>query len=247
MRQRKPGTNAPRLPYLARPTSFLKNVKLPSLPIVLNADNNTASNITKQPMFNAQEIIPGLFLGSVADLSDCSEIKKRGITKLINVTPDPIPEYYDKLDTLCIPIKDHSDENISCYFEAAHNKILDALNNNTNILVYCHRGISRSATIVLSFLMCYGHKFSQIPKNKELNIVTYDNALDFIQKKRNISPNLGFILTLHEIDNTRGYQQDLFETVPSNEDLFNCNTENNMDGGFVKWNTPPSSLFNGDF
>ena len=159
----------------------------------------------EQSTFNAQEIIPGLFLGSITDLNTPLELEQRYITHLINVTPDNIPPSYSNLNTMTIPIINHPDENIESYFEDAHLKILDCLQKKSSILVYCNSGISGSATIVLSFLMKYGELFHQIPKDKKLNIVTYDIAFDYVRSKREISPNIGFILALNEIDFLRGH------------------------------------------
>lgn len=58
--------------------------------------------------------------------------------------------------------------------------VLSCRNNNYSVLVHCYAGVSRSATIVIAYVM------------KSLSM-TFQVALQFVSKKRNIiNPNDGF-------------------------------------------------------
>ncbi len=49
--------------------------------------------------------------------------------------------------------KDDADEDIARHFEEAHDFITQALDTPSSVLVHCRAGISRSASIVISYLM----------------------------------------------------------------------------------------------
>jgi protein-tyrosine phosphatase len=77
-------------------------------------------------------------------------------------------------------------ENILESFDDAYKFIDEAVTNNQNILVHCYAGISRSPTIVASYLM---KKFC----------ISRDEALNIIKQKRNIiKPNFGFMKQLEK-------------------------------------------------
>lgn len=56
------------------------------------------------------------------------------------------------IEYLYIPAIDHESFDLSPFFEAA-NELLDAETRRTNVLVHCMAGVSRSATLVMAFLM----------------------------------------------------------------------------------------------
>lgn len=64
------------------------------------------------------------------------------------------------------------------------------IKNNKNILVHCHAGLSRSATIVCAYLI-------------RKNGWSCEEAVSFVKKKRNrIRPNEGFIKMLKDYETT---------------------------------------------
>src|SRR3989344_4674866 len=87
-----------------------------------------------------------------------------------------------------IQINDSPTENIKNSFNSAFNLIDEAVQKNENILIHCHVGVSRSPTIVASYLM------------KKYNISS-SHALRIIKKKREyIQPNSGFLRQLKEYE-----------------------------------------------
>jgi protein-tyrosine phosphatase len=74
-------------------------------------------------------------------------------------------------------VKDLPDEQLSRYFEEAY----EFIEKSEKVFVHCAQGKSRSATIVISYL---------IKKNK----MDFQEAYDFVKSKRPcINPNNGFI------------------------------------------------------
>lgn len=128
------------------------------------------------------EIIPGLFLSSFKIARDINKLQELNIKGIINVTKDILNYHEDKGIKYCnIPINDSWTDNIIDYFDTTHKFIDEHLNRGENVLVHCFAGISRSATIVISYLM----------KKNKLN---YKKAYKIVKTKRNkIEPNLSFI------------------------------------------------------
>ena len=79
-----------------------------------------------------------------------------------------------------LPIDDDPSEDISSFFDIAHNYILKHKNRKENVLVHCISGISRGPSIVISYLIKYHNK-------------KFQEAFEFTKAKRSIvSPNSGF-------------------------------------------------------
>ncbi len=80
-----------------------------------------------------------------------------------------------------INIQDNVSVNISQYFDELNSLIDQYVAEGKPILIHCYAGVSRSTTIVVSYLM-YKHSH------------TYTSALETIREKRSfVQPNFGFI------------------------------------------------------
>ena len=100
-------------------------------------------------------------------------------------------------DFLNINIEDSSSQDLTHSLDEAYTFLTQHVrdnnnnnNNNTrdNILVHCVQGKSRSASIVIYYLM------------KKYNY-TYDRALELLQRKRNVvNPNKGFEQQLRQFE-----------------------------------------------
>lgn len=86
-----------------------------------------------------------------------------------------------------IPIFDNKGENIIAHFESAFNFIEHAKHYG-NILVHCHKGVSRSATIVIGYLMMN-------------NKMTLSESFNHVKSCRQIvNPNMAFWEQLQDYD-----------------------------------------------
>ncbi|KAJ9444559.1 Dual specificity protein phosphatase 1 [Diplonema papillatum] len=151
------------------------------------------------------QITPWLFLGSHSDAMDKNLLRKHNIKCVLNTakecdssssdssggeSPDRSDVEYQKLE-----LADHADESISLHFFTAFNFLETWRKQNRNVLVHCRRGISRSATLVIAYLM--QHQSKQLQE-----------AYNHVRSRRSIiSPNLGFVLSLEafaqELGNSR--------------------------------------------
>ena len=87
-----------------------------------------------------------------------------------------------------ISIDDSHDQDIHQYFQSTNEFIKSATTNNGNVLVHCHAGVSRSATLVLAYLM-YEYNMS------------LEDARALLKSKRPCTcPNRGFLTQLESYE-----------------------------------------------
>lgn len=163
--------------------------------------SRSAHRAPSHSFFNATCITPSIYLGSYSDALCAKILLERGITCVLNISEEcPISEsllaHSDTINIMQIPIKDHSDEPIQKHFKDCIEFIHRAVSRGEKILIHCRMGISRSATIVLAYLMRYG-----ISGSLEECPISYNDAFDHVKEKRRIiCPNLGFTMALHDWD-----------------------------------------------
>ncbi|XP_050727595.1 dual specificity protein phosphatase 3-like [Eriocheir sinensis] len=142
------------------------------------------------------EVYPDLFLGDCDAAMNESYLLKNRITHVLNAAgnahgPAPVktgPNFYKSpsIKYLGLNLIDLPFINISVHFERASVFIEEALKSG-RVLVHCRQGRSRSAAIVVAFLMMYRG-------------MTAAAALTMIRKKREIRPNNGFLQHLANLD-----------------------------------------------
>ncbi|XP_038823887.1 serine/threonine/tyrosine-interacting protein-like isoform X2 [Salvelinus namaycush] len=142
-----------------------------------------------------QEILPGLFLGpySAAMKSKLSILERQEITHLVCVRQDIEANFIKanfphKFRYLVLDIADNPVENIIRYFPMTKEFIDGCLASGGKVLVHGNAGISRSAALVIAYLM-------------ETFGVKYRDAFSHVQERRFcINPNVGFVHQLQEYE-----------------------------------------------
>ncbi|KAL4630379.1 serine/threonine/tyrosine-interacting protein-like [Arapaima gigas] len=142
-----------------------------------------------------QEILPGLFLGpySAAMKSKLHVLEKRGITHIVCIRQDIEanfikPNFPEEFRYLVLDIADNPVENIIRFFPVTKEFIDGSLHNGGKVLVHGNAGISRSAALVIAYLM-------------ETFGVKYREAFSHVQERRFcINPNVGFVHQLQEYE-----------------------------------------------
>eukprot|EP00743_Colponemidia_sp_Colp-15_P003032 GILK01003278.1.p1 GENE.GILK01003278.1~~GILK01003278.1.p1 ORF type:complete len:259 (-),score=35.55 GILK01003278.1:189-902(-) len=155
-----------------------------------------------------------LFLGTKHHARDINVIKSLNIRFIVNITTT-VPNYFAEDSTfpvkyLNIKISDEKSRSISEHFESIVSFIDAARMQSGNVLVHCAKGISRSATSVIAYLM----RSKRWPLQK---------AVTYTQRCRPvIMPNIGFFVQLLE------YESKIFGrtsvTVDDYTDIFNWDT-----------------------
>lgn len=134
------------------------------------------------------EVVPGLYISSISCMDD-NILKDQGINNTISVTKNP-PKVNNNINRMYILINDTHDEDIDDYFNQSYDFIESCLNKNEKVLVHCKIGMSRSATIIISYLM------------RKYNL-SLDESLKFLKEKRTIiKPNSHFMKKLKKYEQT---------------------------------------------
>ena len=103
-----------------------------------------------------------------------------GITHIVSVSPQPAPTFPPAMFCLHLPVYDSFAALIAAHFDEACEFIGAALDSDGRVLVHCWKGVSRSATIVLAYVM----------RSQRLQ---YEAALITVRDRRPcIEPNPGF-------------------------------------------------------
>jgi protein-tyrosine phosphatase len=132
-------------------------------------------NIINQYTFffsNPTHIIDNIYLGSAFNAASYSTLKSLNIKNIINVTQEITPyfEHYNEFNYKVYKLYDNNNDDINIYLDDSY----EYINNiSENILVHCYMGSSRSATIVIYYLM------------KKYNM-TLEESINFVKEKRNI-------------------------------------------------------------
>ena len=115
-----------------------------------------------------------LFLGNVLSASNYDILKANDIKIIINVTSE-VPNYYPKdFSYVNIKIPDNGKAPIKPYLENTYNLIKKEEAKSNNILVHCMVGGSRSASIIIYYLL------------RENPNLTYQKAVKLLRKNRPI-------------------------------------------------------------
>lgn len=147
------------------------------------------ARVAKTP--SCHEILPRLYLGDICVATNKEEIGRLGITDMISVEikplqPDDLAPSVKRY--LFISVMDHAKQDILSHFNTSNDFIEKALKDPCNkIYVHCVAGISRSATLVIAYIM----------KTRSMN---FNEAFEMVSKKRKVvDPNEGFVrqLTLY--------------------------------------------------
>ena len=132
------------------------------------------------------KITDKIYLGDITGANEINYLKQEGITHIISLAGKYIsPQYAEGLFIRkMIDIMDFPSENIFQNFK----QCIDFIENSGKIYVHCAAGASRSATIVIAYIMWKEHK-------------NYNDAFLFVKEKRSlIFPNMGFVIQLKHFD-----------------------------------------------
>uniref|UniRef100_A0A3Q3Q169 Dual specificity protein phosphatase n=1 Tax=Monopterus albus TaxID=43700 RepID=A0A3Q3Q169_MONAL len=146
----------------------------------------------KAILSNADEVWPKLYIGDIHSAESRADLITRQITHVLSAAHSKRrgpPEIYEvmKITYMGIEAHDSCDFDISVHFCAAADFIHRALSSGGKVLVHCHVGVSRSATLVLAYLML----------KQNLTLV---EAICAVKDKRGIIPNRGFLRQLIKLN-----------------------------------------------
>ncbi|KRT86136.1 hypothetical protein AMK59_1394 [Oryctes borbonicus] len=163
--------------------------------LTYSVGSNPISSISN--VHSIHKIDNGLYLGDKYAAKDRRFLLANQITHVLNCAEgndeyqvNTNENYYRdfKIKYMGIPGHDRPSWNISVYFEQAARFTDNAIRSGGRVLVHCVVGISRSATIVIAYLMICKH-------------MNAAEALQYVFKQRRVFPNPGFLHHLAQLNN----------------------------------------------
>ncbi|NWJ07718.1 DS13B phosphatase, partial [Crypturellus undulatus] len=147
------------------------------------------------PTGHVDEVWPNLYVGDLYVARDKAQLSRMGISHIVDAAAgrfriDTGPKFYKDLpaDYYGIEAEDNPNFDLSIYFYPVARYIRAALKTpRGKVLVHCAMGISRSATLVLAFLMIC----------EEMSLA---DAIRTVRTHRGVCPNSGFLRQLWELD-----------------------------------------------
>ena len=99
------------------------------------------------------EIVEGLFLGDHFASESSYLLKRHGITHILSIGSGLYPKYPHKFAYKWVSELDSPETDLKQHFSQCHRFMNNAFVTEGKVLVHCYAGVSRSATIVISWLM----------------------------------------------------------------------------------------------
>jgi hypothetical protein len=128
-------------------------------------------------------IMPGLFIGTI-DMVFRVNLQALQIDFLVNMTEQTIPE---NIHHLHLPSVDTPSFDLSGHLKVASKQIFDYLKEGKKVMVFCHKGVSRSGAVILYVYCLLTHR-------------TLEDGLGDIRSfYPKLQPNDGFMNTLKKL------------------------------------------------
>ena len=127
---------------------------------------------------NANEVVPGIWLGNKLAAKDGQFLKDAGITTVFNCTKD-LPFHDSIKKRYRIPVDDNLDpkeiENMYLWAPEAIVAMVREYKKGERILVHCHAGMQRSAALLTMALMAMMH----LPSREVIPLVRKKRPIAF--------------------------------------------------------------------
>eukprot|EP00802_Teleaulax_amphioxeia_P022542 Tamp_23003.p1 GENE.Tamp_23003~~Tamp_23003.p1 ORF type:complete len:267 (+),score=60.92 Tamp_23003:25-801(+) len=114
-----------------------------------------------------QQACEGVFIGGVVVACREGPLKDAGITHILNVTPNEKDFFPKSFTYMRVPVNDTSSGRLDRYWDAAFKFMVDAMSSGGKVFVHCSAGVSRSASLVIYYMM-RKHKLSLLEAYKKL-------------------------------------------------------------------------------
>jgi protein-tyrosine phosphatase len=158
---------------------------------------NGSFDVGRRAEFEADFVVDGIYLGSLKATRRREALDNHGITAIVNISnKDLYTENLQGLEVLRFDLLDSATSMISLHFDSTFAFIEKNIASGGKVLIVCHRGISRSATLTAAYIM------------RKRNM-TWDAALQIVKSARAVvNPNYNFVRQLYAYEKA-GYRSDV--------------------------------------
>ncbi|XP_056379533.1 dual specificity protein phosphatase 12 isoform X2 [Hyla sarda] len=99
-------------------------------------------------------VLPGLYIGGVPDVTDVQSLQASGITHILTVDSAEPKDLPPSLQKMFIRLLDDSSADLLSYLPECLTFLTSALETpGSCVLVHCHAGMSRSAAVIVAYMM----------------------------------------------------------------------------------------------
>ena len=170
-----------------------------------------------------------LYLSGSHTADDLKILNIFEIKYVLSVFDDALKHKSDSITYMLIFAADNYSQDLLTHFDETYQFISKAQNSGQNILVHCHAGLSRSATITIAYLM----RKHNIP---------FESAFNMVKCRRTIYPNENFVAQLQLFEemgnklnaNNKKFRQHILSTVLNMECLWSTKYFNNLEDYFKR-------------
>ncbi|KAL7713004.1 Dual specificity protein phosphatase [Entamoeba marina] len=161
-------------------TSVNGNVSVFEKDTLIQTKTTTGYVIDTTPDTIPSKIIDYIYLGSQDSVTDLAYLKELKIQNILCVAPMIQPLFPNEFNYKIVEIFDLPQFDLRPHISSCLKFLNECVVKKENVIVHCNAGVSRSATVVIAYLMKY-------------QAMTYKSAFSYVKEKRKcIQPNQGF-------------------------------------------------------
>jgi len=153
---------------------------------------------------NCDRILPNLYLGGMEAAVDAESLAQQGVRAVVCCNREfefATSKYNPELDYYRVDVEDMGREPIELFFPEATEFIHKHLSEERPVLIHCKAGVSRSASVLLAYLIEYcGYSL-------------HDAFMFTLERRPTITPNPGFMTRLRE------YEKEILGTTDASIDM----------------------------
>ncbi|GAX75282.1 hypothetical protein CEUSTIGMA_g2727.t1 [Chlamydomonas eustigma] len=152
---------------------------------LIEGRNNLRESAEEEP--RPSMIMPGLILSGKSFERDILALEGHGVTHILQVGVELTPSHAQHFQYKKVSIFDLEEEDIVCALSGCYDFIDNGMRKGV-VVVHCAAGVSRSASVVIAFVM-------------QKHGVNFTTARNLVKRARPcVNPNLGFTLQLQQMD-----------------------------------------------